>query len=345
MTWFKASDDLAFHLKVVLAGNEAMGAWVRMGSWSSGAGTNGLVPDEMALTIAGRQEVLDRLVAARRSPAGHGLLERVDGGYVLHDFLKHNPRAEEARARREELREKKSRAGRAGAAKRWGDKEHGADDDSRDGSPMAGATSLPGGTEAEPGGARRPVENGRSQSEAGGWQVPSSGARLPRQADGPDPGSRSTTRGSDQGRAREDLDPSGLPPAAALAHAAIVADDSLRPICARPATLAADLVRVGPAVDVALEVARAGAWLRANPAKAKKNGAAFLTNWITRTQERGGTPGYQPPAPDAPARPPAPPPPPPHRAVLEEARRVDAKSGDLFGRIGSGGEPDEEDEP
>lgn len=88
-------------------------------------------------------------------------------------------------------------------------------------------------------------------------------------------------------------------PAAALtgvvleAYDAIVADESLRPIVAHPEQLAADLVRCAPAVDVPLQVARAGAWMRANPAKAKKNGARFLTNWVNAAQERGGDPPRQ----------------------------------------------------
>lgn len=34
MSWFKVDDHLAFHRKTLAAGNEAMGLWVRAGSWS-----------------------------------------------------------------------------------------------------------------------------------------------------------------------------------------------------------------------------------------------------------------------------------------------------------------------
>ncbi len=44
-----------------------------------------------------------------------------------------------------------------------------------------------------------------------------------------------------------------------------------------------------PAVDIDLELLKAAAWLVANPAQRKKNYARFLTNWLSRCQERGGS--------------------------------------------------------
>ena len=57
----------------------------------------------------------------------------------------------------------------------------------------------------------------------------------------------------------------------------IQADETLRAITKNPATLALDLCRVAPGLDVALEIAKAGAWLRADPKRRKSNGARFLT--------------------------------------------------------------------
>lgn len=68
---------------------------------------------------------------------------------------------------------------------------------------------------------------------------------------------------------------------------AILGDGSLWPIVDCPATCASDLVGAAPGVDVPTAVRAAGAWLRANPAQRKKNGALFLFNWVTRRQERG----------------------------------------------------------
>jgi len=44
-----------------------------------------------------------------------------------------------------------------------------------------------------------------------------------------------------------------------------------------------------PAVAVLQEINRAALWLKANPAKRKKNVYRFLTNWLARCQERGGS--------------------------------------------------------
>jgi hypothetical protein len=44
-----------------------------------------------------------------------------------------------------------------------------------------------------------------------------------------------------------------------------------------------------PAVDLDMQLAKMTAWLIANPAKAKRKlWARFITNWLSRTQERGG---------------------------------------------------------
>ncbi len=87
---------------------------------------------------------------------------------------------------------------------------------------------------------------------------------------------------------RRDLDPSTLTDSERAVHAAIVVDESLRPIVGTPVKLAKDLVRVGPGIDVLMQIAKAGAWLRANPARQKKNGAKFLLGWVGREQDRSG---------------------------------------------------------
>ena len=44
-----------------------------------------------------------------------------------------------------------------------------------------------------------------------------------------------------------------------------------------------------PACDVEGEIGKAAEWLLANPKQRKKNYRRFLTNWLTRTQDRGGS--------------------------------------------------------
>jgi len=87
---------------------------------------------------------------------------------------------------------------------------------------------------------------------------------------------------------KPDLDESDLPPEAKQAFDALTVDESLVLIVPRPRQTATDLIKAAPGVNVAREIAKAGAWLRANPSKTKKNGAAFLLNWVSRAQERGG---------------------------------------------------------
>jgi len=43
-----------------------------------------------------------------------------------------------------------------------------------------------------------------------------------------------------------------------------------------------------PAVDFEVQLCRADEWLKSNPTKGKKNYYRFLTNWFSRSQERGG---------------------------------------------------------
>lgn len=66
---------------------------------------------------------------------------------------------------------------------------------------------------------------------------------------------------------------------------ALGADETLAPIVRDRHRLALDLVKLArPGVDLEREIVKAGAWLRANPTKAKKNGGAFLTRWIERAK-------------------------------------------------------------
>ena len=78
MVWFKVDDGLAFHHKVVAAGNAAMGLWVRAGSQSSEQLTDGFIADHMVVAM-GTQTQARKLVEV-------GLWERTDGGYIFHQW-------------------------------------------------------------------------------------------------------------------------------------------------------------------------------------------------------------------------------------------------------------------
>jgi len=112
MGWFKVDDQLAFHSKTVMAGNEAMGLWVRAGSWASAQLTGGFIAKHMANAMANECAAI-ALVEA-------GLWSEVEGGYQFHDWNEFQPDAEEERQKREETRKARSEAGKKGAQARWG---------------------------------------------------------------------------------------------------------------------------------------------------------------------------------------------------------------------------------
>jgi hypothetical protein len=64
MPWFKVDDQLAFHPKVIAAGNLAMGLWARAGSWSAANLTDGRIPRRMITSMGARTRDAQRLVEA-----------------------------------------------------------------------------------------------------------------------------------------------------------------------------------------------------------------------------------------------------------------------------------------
>lgn len=116
MGYFNVDDQLAFHRKAVMAGNAAMGLWVRAGSWSSGQEwpvgfeLDGYVPDEIVRSM-GKPAEIAALVRV-------GLWERAltDDGYLMHDWDDHNMTTVERR----ELSKRRAEAGRKGGLRRPG---------------------------------------------------------------------------------------------------------------------------------------------------------------------------------------------------------------------------------
>lgn len=107
MSWVRIDDKLSFHRKVLKAGNEALGAWIRMLTWCSDHLTDGAIPDDLALLIAGQQTVIDRLVVSN-------LIELDQDGYRIHDYHDHNPTANEVRSHRDVITEQKVASGKYG---------------------------------------------------------------------------------------------------------------------------------------------------------------------------------------------------------------------------------------
>jgi len=133
MSWFKVDDQLAFNAKVMLAGNSAMGLWVRAGSWSSAQLTGGFIPTHMANAMANAMANpcdADALVMA-------GLWDEAEGGYQFHDWTDFQPDAEIEKEKRKATSKARSDAGKAGAAARWNRENNGKPDSKSDGKRIA----------------------------------------------------------------------------------------------------------------------------------------------------------------------------------------------------------------
>ncbi len=96
MAWAKLDDRFADHPKIVSAGPLASWLYVCGLCYAAQYSTDGLIPPSQLRKLAdvdNAQELAERLVEV-------GLWERVDGGFLIHDFLDYNPSAEQVKAER-----------------------------------------------------------------------------------------------------------------------------------------------------------------------------------------------------------------------------------------------------
>ncbi len=168
MSWGKVDDKLHAHLKAQRAG-EAMALWVMALSWTSAYLTNGFVPKDQPLRLLGKSgpKMAEKLVSV-------GLWEDALDGYRFHDYLDHNPSAEEVHQKRTATTKARQFAGKRGAEARWQNgkpdgKGHGNADGKGHGKPVAtgkqsdgnadGKTMAPSRThpKEEGGGTRAPT--------------------------------------------------------------------------------------------------------------------------------------------------------------------------------------------
>lgn len=86
MTWFRLDDGFHSHPKVLRAGNEAIGLFVRCGTYAAQHLTDGVIPEHIVL-LYGSEQLADKLVKA-------GLWRRTRGGWRMPDYLDYNPSKE-----------------------------------------------------------------------------------------------------------------------------------------------------------------------------------------------------------------------------------------------------------
>jgi hypothetical protein len=107
-------DQIANHAKILKAGPEAAWLWACAIAYCQNHLTDGYVTAEVLHTMPGfkpgrQQRLAERLVEAVKPGGQHGLLERRDDDYVVHDYLHHNPSKAVVLERRRKAAERKSR--------------------------------------------------------------------------------------------------------------------------------------------------------------------------------------------------------------------------------------------
>lgn len=104
MSWTKLDDGFWMHPKVMMAGNESVGIFARCLSYCGAYLTDGRIPEEVAVQIAGSARKVDAVVTS-------GLLEKLPSGALyIKDYAHYNPLRDEVEARRAA----RSEAGRRG---------------------------------------------------------------------------------------------------------------------------------------------------------------------------------------------------------------------------------------
>lgn len=93
MPWFKVDDTLALHTKTVMAGNAAMGLWVRAGSWSMQTLSDGFIPDPIVTQLG--------TVAQAKTLVEVGLWDRLPTGYAFHEWDQRQPTKAQVHGERE----------------------------------------------------------------------------------------------------------------------------------------------------------------------------------------------------------------------------------------------------
>lgn len=99
MTWFKVDDKLWGHPKWVALPAGARALWVTAGSYCASNETDGRLSAAMLTPLGGRPRDADKLVEC-------GMWERVEGGYLFHDWAEYQPTKAQVRAERDAAKER-----------------------------------------------------------------------------------------------------------------------------------------------------------------------------------------------------------------------------------------------
>lgn len=117
MVWLKIDDKFHGHPKIVMVGNAAAGLFVRLASYCSEHGTDGVIPLALVRAYGTRGEL-----AALLRGVDPLLVDHPDG-YLIPDFLDYNPSAVEVEAKRQARSEAGRLGGKASGATRRSKRE------------------------------------------------------------------------------------------------------------------------------------------------------------------------------------------------------------------------------
>lgn len=123
MPWFKVDDGFTTSDKVTAIPRKdrllAIGLWTYAGNYSARVLNDGLVPAHMLDDIDAPQEMVEHLIRV-------GLWDRDEQGQIwFHDWCEYQPSATEHKEKQQATRDKRSAAGKNGAAIRWGKQDDG----------------------------------------------------------------------------------------------------------------------------------------------------------------------------------------------------------------------------
>jgi len=121
MTWAKFDDRFPDHEKIAPLGNSAFRLHVTAICYVAAQLTDGLVSAGSLRRIGW---ACDNLAADVQELCAAGLWEIVDAGYVIHDYLDYNPSKAEVEAHKGQVSAERSKAGKAGMASRWHNKNN-----------------------------------------------------------------------------------------------------------------------------------------------------------------------------------------------------------------------------
>jgi hypothetical protein len=115
MPWFRLDDSFHSHPKVIAAGNEAVGLFVRCGTYAAEHTTDGIIAEEIAelygasATGSRRNPGTGKPETLAETLVRTGLWHRVRRGWTIHDYLDYNPSKEAVEKERKAAAERQKR--------------------------------------------------------------------------------------------------------------------------------------------------------------------------------------------------------------------------------------------